>query len=70
MTQFHRANAVADRYDTTTSTIWRWSREPRFAHLNFPKPVKLGPSTTGWSGDELDAYDAERIAERDNERPP
>ena len=65
MTQFFRANAVADRYDTTASTIWRWSREPRFAALNFPKPVKLGPSTTGWSGDELDRYDAERIAMRD-----
>ena len=73
MTQFFRAKPVAIRYDTTPSTIWRWSHEPRFAHLNFPKPVKLGPNTTAWSGDELDAYDAERIAMRDDpddERPP
>ncbi len=66
MTQFLRINAVARRYDTTASTIWRWSREARFAHLNFPKPIKLGPNTTVWSGDELNAYVAERIAMRDD----
>ena len=70
VTQFLRVNAVAHRYDTTASTIWRWSREARFAHLNFPKPVKLGPNTTAFSVDELDRYDAERIAMRDDERPP
>ena len=57
--------AVALRYDTTASTIWRWSREARFAHLRFPKPVALGPNTTGWAIDELDRWDAERIAMRD-----
>ncbi len=65
VTQFLRVNAVAHRYDTTASTIWRWSREARFAHLNFPKPIKFGPNTTVWAVNELDAYDAERIAERD-----
>jgi predicted DNA-binding transcriptional regulator AlpA len=63
--QFLRVNAVAHRYDATASTIWRWSHEARYAHLNFPKPVKVGPATTVWNVDELDAYDAERIAERD-----
>ena len=62
--QFLRVNAVAHRYDTTNSTIWRWAREARFAHLNFPKPVKLGPNTTAWAVDELDAYDAGRVAMR------
>ena len=79
MTQFLRVNAVAHRYDTTASTIWRWSREKRFAHLNFPKPIELGPNTTGWSDAELAAYDTKRIAMRDDggntdddddERPP
>ncbi len=65
MSQFLRVNAVAIRYDTTASTIWRWSREARFAHLNFPKPVKVGPNTTAWHVDELGSYDAERIAMRD-----
>jgi len=63
--KFFRVNAVAHRYDTTASTIWRWSREARFAHLNFPKPIKLGPNTTAWAVDELDVYDAVRVAERD-----
>ena len=62
VTQFLRVNAVAHRYDTTASTIWRWSREARFAHLNFPKPVKIGPNTTVWDEDELDRYSAERKA--------
>jgi signal transduction protein with GAF and PtsI domain len=53
---------VADRYDNSPSTIWRWATEDRFAHLNFPKPIKLGPNTTAWDDDELDAYDAERRA--------
>lgn len=80
VTQFLRVNAVARRYDTTASTIWRWSREKRFAHLNFPKPIELGPNTTGWSDAELAAYDTKRIAMRDggdntdddddDERPP
>ncbi len=68
--KFLRANAVALRYDTTASTIWRWSRVARFAHLNFPKPIRLGPNTTGFSVDELDAYDAERIAMRDAPSEP
>ncbi len=65
MSQFLRVNAVAHRYDTTASTIWRWSREARFAHLNFPKPVKIGPNVTGWDVTELDVYDAELVAKRD-----
>ncbi len=65
VTQFLRVNAVAHRYDTTASTIWRWSREARFAYLNFPKPLKIGPNTTVWGIDELDDYDAGRVAERD-----
>ena len=70
MAQFLRVNAVAHRYDTTASTIWRWSREARFAHLNFPKPLKLGPNTTAWDDDELDRYDEERRAARDEPEPP
>ncbi len=65
VTQFLRVNAVAHRYDTTASTIWRWSREARFAYLDFPKPIKLGPNTTAWAVDELDDCDAGRVAERD-----
>ena len=64
--KFLRVGAVALRYDTTASTIWRWSHEARFAHLNFAKPVKLGPNTTAWPVNELDQWDAERVAKRDD----
>ena len=67
MANFSRVNAVADRYGCTTSTIWRWSREPRFSHLGFPKPVKIGPNVTGWAVEELDVWDQRRLAERDEE---
>ncbi len=65
MANFLRVGRVAARYDTTASTIWRWSREPRFKKLNFPKPIKIGPNTTVWADEELDNYDQERLAERD-----
>ena len=60
--RFLRCKRVAERCDTSPSTVWRWAHEPRFAHLNFPKPIKLGPKTTVWDEDELDRYDAERKA--------
>ena len=63
--KFSRAKSVAFRYDTTPSTIWRWAREARFAHLNFPKPIKIGPNTTAWDDNDLDRYDAARITARD-----
>jgi prophage regulatory protein len=31
----------------------------------FPKPVKLGPKSVGWIETELDAWIAERVAQRD-----
>ena len=65
MTQFLRASAVAHRYDTTASTIWRWANEERFADLNFPKPIPLGPNTRGWDVAELDAFDESRRSLRD-----
>jgi prophage regulatory protein len=33
------------------NTIWRWVREDRF-----PKPFKLGPATTVWDADQVDAF--------------
>jgi prophage regulatory protein len=31
----------------------------------FPKPVRLGPQSVGWLEHEIEAWIAERIAERD-----
>jgi hypothetical protein len=45
------------RYPVAGATIWRWSADET---TGFPKPVKLGPGTTAWRVDELDAWDAKR----------
>ena len=60
--RFLRVKRVAERYDTSCSTIWRWSKEKRFSDLKFPRPVKIGPHTTGWAESDLEAWDAERRA--------
>ena len=33
------------------ATIWRWVRSGRF-----PKPFKLGPATTVWDADQVEAF--------------
>lgn len=38
------------------STLWRKASD----QSDFPKPIKLGPATTAFFEDELDAYIAER----------
>ncbi len=36
------------------ATLWRWSRD----RADFPKPIKIGPSTTAWRlGDLQDFID-------------
>jgi len=37
------------------ATIWRWVRDGKF-----PKPLKLGPSVTGWHTCEVEAFIAAR----------
>lgn len=47
-----RVGSVARKLDVSVSTVWRFVKVvPRF-----PKPFKLGPSTTVWSEQELDEY--------------
>jgi predicted DNA-binding transcriptional regulator AlpA len=63
--KFLKVNSVARRYDTTRSTIWRWSNEARFSYLDFPKPYPMGPRDRMWEVEQLDAYDERRRALRD-----
>lgn len=37
------------------ATIWRWVREG-----HFPKPFKIGPATTVWDADQVDAFLAQQ----------
>jgi predicted DNA-binding transcriptional regulator AlpA len=41
-------------------TLSRWIKAGRF-----PKPVHLGPNTTAWASDEVDAFEARIRAERE-----
>ncbi len=42
-TLFLNVAQVADRFGVSNDTIWRWKRDG-----DFPKAVKVGPSTTRW----------------------
>ena len=59
---FSSDRTVAKRYGVDRATVWRWSNDPHYQDLNFPKPKKVGPNTTRWDDDELDQHD-ERLIE-------
>lgn len=60
-----------------TPRFWRWRAVCSFAGISkatlerrikagdFPQPVKLGPNTIAWPADEVEAWAAAKIAERD-----
>ncbi|WCR05415.1 AlpA family phage regulatory protein [Paracoccus saliphilus] len=39
---------VAERYNVSTDSIWRWKRQG-----NFPRPVRVGGNCTRWRLDDL-----------------
>lgn len=43
---------VAERFNVSTASIWRWKREGRF-----PAAVRLGPSTTRWRLSDIIAHE-------------
>ncbi|ERS11632.1 hypothetical protein Q672_19220 [Marinobacter sp. EVN1] len=49
---FYTVDEVSSRYKVSTKTIWRWVREGRF-----PRPVKVGPGTTRWREEDLQAFE-------------
>ena len=51
-------NAVATRYDTTTRTIDRWTKDPA---LDFPRPMVVNRRKL-WSLNELKQWDRKQIA--------
>jgi len=57
-THYLRDVDLAERYGTSRATIWRWA-----SRGILPKPVRLGPGTTRWNGDEISKYEASRGAQ-------
>jgi len=51
---FLNVNQVAERYDVSTDSIWRWKRQG-----NFPAPVRVGPNCTRWRLSDLIEYESQ-----------
>jgi len=50
---------LTQRYGVSPATIWRWVNEGVL-----PKPHKLGPATTRWHVDDLQAFESRAAAGR------
>jgi prophage regulatory protein len=55
--QYLSDKSVAERYDTSRNTIWRWVRENRF-----PAPIKLSNGTSRWKLSDLQSWEAQQEA--------
>jgi len=55
MTTFIRRPAAAKRIGVHPQSIKRYVEDPRYAHLNFPKPVQIGDIEV-FIEDEIDAW--------------
>lgn len=53
-TVFFSDKALAERYQVSRQTVWRWVRE---GHL--PKPVKIGTGSTRWPESEILKFENE-----------
>jgi predicted DNA-binding transcriptional regulator AlpA len=53
--QYLSDKSVAERYDTSRQTIWRWAREG-----DLPAPIKLSNGTTRWKLSDLQAWEAKQ----------
>ena len=60
-----RPKAMADRCGVTVITIHRWSTDPKYAHLAFPKKISLGDNSVGFSEEEADEWLAKQAAKRE-----
>lgn len=57
MTIYLTDRQLAERFDVSRFTIWRWCREG-----DFPKPIRLSAACTRWRLEDVEAWEAERVA--------
>lgn len=55
-----RQRQVCEKVGLSPMTIWRRQKAG-----TFPRRVQLGPNSVGWPEDEIEAWCAARVAERD-----
>ena len=53
-TAYLTVDQVAERYNTSKASIWRWTK----TNASFPQPIKIGPNCTRWSLEDLLAHEA------------
>jgi prophage regulatory protein len=51
---------LAARYGVHITTIWRWAKSGRL-----PRPVRVTEWTTRWRKEDVDTWEAARLAEQD-----
>ena len=61
--------SVAAKCDVSKSQIDRWTREERYAYLDFPQPFELSDGKPAWREDEIDAFLVARAALRMKRQP-
>jgi predicted DNA-binding transcriptional regulator AlpA len=52
--KFLTVDQVAERYNTSKASIWRWQK----ANKHFPLALKIGPNCTRWRLADLEAFEA------------
>ena len=62
MAQYITVNRVAERYETSKHSVYRWMRDRR----DFPLPIVLPSGLKRWSAAELDAWDNAHRANADD----
>lgn len=59
-----RPKDAAKKVGISRMQLHRWSSNPEYSHLNFPKPIPLGENSIGYVEAEIDKWLTARAAER------
>jgi len=62
-----RKLVAAERVGWHPEHMMRVATDPDYAHLDFPKPVRLGKNSVAFVEAEIDAWIESRIADRDDQ---
>ena len=67
MLKFIRKAAAAARVGWHAEHMMKVATDPKYAHVKFPNPVRVGKNTVAFVESEIDAWMEQRVAERDDE---
>ncbi len=61
---FLRDTEVAQRYNISRPTVWRWVKDG-----NFPKPIRLGGGSSRWKLEDLESWEQTQVQKDYKESP-